>query len=390
MNKKKFKIAVLGSTGSIGVTSLKIMANYEHFFNIELLVCNKNYKKILTQIKKFLPRYVYINNSNIREIVKKKKFKKKIIFFNSFEELCSVIENKKIKFDKVIHGISSFTGINFMFKFINNSKEILVANKESIICGGNVLLNKADKVNCLIRSIDSEHYCITELLKSTKLNDIDEVYITASGGPFLEIQNKSKLKSSVHKVLKHPTWSMGKKISVDSANMINKIFEVLEAHILFKIPLKKIKIKIHKESLVHCAIICKNGLVKMIMHDTSMEIPIRNCLLDNTSSKGNLKFKQKNAFHLTFDEKNISSFDIFKVYKNIINSGHAGWIVFNVINDILVEKFLKKEIFFFEITKKLIKIFSNSSLLRIKKIKIKSITDIKNTINFSKNLSNLI
>jgi len=380
MHFKKKNIAILGSTGSVGDNTLKVISKYPELFEVNLLICDKNYNKIIFQINRFSPKYVFIKNFNTYCLLKKKFIKKKIIFYNKFKDL-----EKKLKlspkFDKVIVGIPSIDGLDYCFSFLKYSKELLIANKESLICGAEILLKKAKRNKCKIFSIDSEHYCLSEILKNEKPKDIDLIYLTASGGPFLKLKKKDSKNIKIKDVVNHPTWAMGKKISVDSATMVNKIFELIEAHILFSIPKKKLKIKLHQESLVHSAVILKNGLVKMIMHDTSMKIPIRNRLFDNNffEDSGNY-FKKIENFSLNFEEKKLSNFKIIKTGYKILNSGHALWILFNVINDFLVTKFLNKEIFFYEIVDKLIKVFSNKNINLYAKYRINTLSDINKMI----------
>ena len=387
MNFKKKNIAILGSTGSVGENALKVISKYPNYFNVKLLVCNKSYKKIIYQIIKYSPKYVFIKNFKVFTLVKKKFHKENIIFFNTLEYMNKIFKSSK-KFDKVLIGISGLAGLDYSFSFLNYSKELLIANKESLICGGKVLLKNAKLKKCKIISVDSEHYSLSEILKNENLENIDKIYITASGGPLLNKKNKSSKKIQIKDVLKHPTWSMGKKISIDSATMVNKIFELIEAHLLFSIPYDKLRIKIHKESLVHSAIVLKNGLVKMIMHNTSMQIPIRNSFFDNNFFNDNKNyFKEISNFTLNFDEINLKNFNITKIGSNILKGGHAKWIFFNVINDFLVYKFLNNEIFFYEIVSKLIKVFKNRNIIKDINKKIKNFSDIKNMIILSKKIA---
>jgi len=379
MSSKKLSIAVLGSTGSIGRTALKIIDQYSHLFSVDLLCCNKNTKLIKKQINKFLPKIVIINNIKTFNIIKSIKFKKKIKFLNNFNNL-------KTKYDKTILAISSIHGIDYGFHFIKYSHEMLIANKETIVCGGKFFLQKAKKFKCNIIPIDSEHYSISTILRNIKLNELDKIYLTASGGPFINSNLKKISKVSVSEALKHPKWKMGKKISIDSATMANKALEVMEASILFDIIPDKIKIKIHPESKVHAAIVLKNGLVHLVAHNTSMEIPIRNTLLDNNYNLNIVDnfFFNKKRFHFSFDEINL------KKFKNI-NSGYAalkfgprGCIYFNVINDYLVNLYLNKKIFFYEISHKLNKLISNKKVIKNLKKKINSVNDIYETISEAK------
>jgi len=380
MSTKKIKVAILGSTGSIGKITLDIIYKKKNLFDIKLLVCNNNYRAIVDQINKFSPKYVYVKSEIVRQKLKLKTFKNTIIVddINTFLKKY----NKSLKLDKAILGISSYNGLSYAFNFLKVTKELLIANKESIICGGDVLLKKAKQHNCKISSIDSEHYCIAQTILNEDKKKIDTIYITASGGPFLNKPRNSYRKSSIKNVIKHPKWNMGQKISVDSATLVNKIFEMIEAHILFKIPSSQIKIKIHPESLIHSSVVYKNGLVKMIMHNTSMEIPIRNSLLSKNlySQKRNF-FNIKKNFSLNLSEHELSQFKILKTGKNVIKLGHTAWILFNVINDLLVTNFLNKKIYFYEIVDNLIKFFKKKHTLSFCKFKIKNYNDINFVIN---------
>ncbi len=381
MSIKKINIGVVGSTGSVGKTSLKIFKKYKNQFNIELLVCDKNLKEITNQIKIYSPKYVFINNVKSYNSIKLKKFKKKIIFFNNF----LFFQKKfKSKLDKVILGVPGLSGLKFAFFFTTNSKELLIANKESLVCGASILSKKAKDNNCKITSIDSEHFCIQQIIKDKNLNEIDSVFLTASGGPFLKKKESSYLRSSIAKVTNHPKWSMGGKISVDSATMCNKIFELIEAHVLFNIPINKLKIKIHEESQVHSAVVFKNGLVHMVMHDTTMIIPIRNSIFENKfKNQSNNFFKSKKNIQLNFDEVKLSKFKILKTGYKVLKLGHTAWILFNVINDNLVEKFMNKQIFFYEIVTNLIKIFNQKTiLLYCKKTTVNNTNDISKIIKY--------
>ena len=387
MAYKKISIGILGSTGSIGRTSLSILEKYRKNFSIDLLSCQKNIHIIDKQIKNFSPKFVIINDIKSFNLLRKKKYKKKVIFFNTLEAFNKF---KKKKFDTVILGISSINGLEYAFSFINHTKKLLVANKETLVCGGNFFLNQAKKKNCTISSIDSEHYCLSHLLNKYKCEEIEKIYLTASGGPFLNNSTKeiSRVESTL--ALKHPKWKMGKKISIDSATMANKGLEVMEASILFNIHPNKIKIKIHPDSKVHAIIVLKNGLVILVAHNTSMSIPIKNSLLESINKK-NLKFfynnnffNKKKLFTFSFDEINLKKFKMLNLAYKAMSYGDRGCIFYNVVNDCLVDDYLNKKIFFYEIYNKLNKIINNKKLVSYYKEKIKNYNDIKNTIIFAK------
>ena len=383
MSFKKLTIAVLGSTGSIGISTLKIVKQHPSYFNVELLSCDKNKKLILKQINFFSPRYVIINNTKVFNEVKRIKFSKKILIFNTLDEF----KKKNIlKYDKVILGISSIYGLEYGFSFLSFSKEILVANKETIVCGGKFFIKLAKKKKCKIQSIDSEHYCLESFISKINIKDIERVYLTASGGPFLRKNFKDVAKASPKKALKHPSWKMGKKITIDSATMANKCLEIMEASILFNLDPEKIKIKIHEESKVHAIIILKNNIVYLVAHNTSMLIPIKNSLLNKNHFflKGNF-FISKNFFSLSFDEKKLKKFNILSSGYKALKLGHRACIFFNVINDSLVDLYLNEKIFFYEISKKLNKVFNDRLLTKYLKKPIINKNDIFKTIAFAKN-----
>ena len=284
-----------------------------------------------------------------------------------------------------MHGISSYEGLNFALEFLSISKKILIANKEAIVCGGKYLFKKSKKNNCEILSIDSEHYCLSKTLENLDRNEVKEIYLTASGGPFLKLPFKNFYKSSIKKTTAHPKWKMGKKISVDSATLVNKILETIEAHYLYNFSLDKIKIKIHEESKVHSCVVMRNGLCILIAHNTSMEIPIRNSLLSNkVINEKNIFFSSPKKFIFSFDEKPLKKFKILNKIYVFLNLGPRACIFFNVTNDILVSNYLNNQIFFYEISKKLINMTMNKFIQNYCRKKIKKERDIYETIEFAK------
>jgi len=380
--KKKINIAILGSTGSIGRSSIEVINKHPDLFNVELLSCYSSKKILINQIKKFLPKYVIIGNSRIYEFVKKINFKKKIIFFNSLDNFNKIFKGS---FDKTILAISSINGLPYAFSFLNCSKEILLANKETIVCGGNFFLREAKRNNCIIKSIDSEHYCLSKIIEKIKFKQINKIYLTASGGPFLHKSKKQILKSLPSEAMRHPNWKMGKKISIDSATMVNKGLEVIEASILFKLNPSQIKIKIHEESKVHSAVLLKNNLVYLVAHDTSMKIPIENSLLDDYKNNQTINFfEKKNKFIFSFDEINLKKFLALPLAFRALTLGQRACIFYNVINDCLVNMYLERKIFFYEITSKLNKVMSNKKLKSYFKKKVNNLNDIYDTINYAK------
>ncbi len=267
-------IFLLGSTGSIGETALSILKQDKKNFKIKLLTTNSNVNKIYKQAIQFNVREIVIFDKK-KYLKNYKKFKfKKIKVYSSIKD---VFKNKKKKSYLTINAISGIDGLEPSLNIIKFSKNFAIANKESIICGWNFLKSELKKYKTHFIPLDSEHFSIWSLLKEDKKN-IKKIYLTASGGPFLNF-NLDRIKNIKPKyALKHPNWKMGKKISIDSATMMNKIFEVIEAVKIFDLNSKQIDIIIHPKSYIHAIINFNNGLTKFLAHDTTMSVPIANAI----------------------------------------------------------------------------------------------------------------
>ena len=371
----KKKIAILGSTGSIGKSTLNIIRNKKKYINIFLLTTHRNYKKILEQSKEF-----NVKNILIFDKVTFKKtqnlFKKNHI--KTFNNLDDYLKLNKTKFDFVMSAISGLDGLKPTLSIIKNTKKIAIANKESIICGWNLIKKKLDKYKTLFIPVDSEHFSIWSLLNNSNSNKIDSIIITASGGPFLHWQIKKIKKASLNKALKHPNWSMGKKISIDSATLMNKVFEVIEAQRIFNIPQKKIKILIHENSYVHAIVKFNNGITKLLVHDTNMEIPIFNCLFDNSnfimkSKPLNIDLLNK----LDFKEVDYKKFPSVKNLLKISDKISLFDTILVSANETLVNLYLKNKIEFGEINYYLNKLLNKKEFAIYKKKAPKNLNEIK-------------
>ena len=270
----KKKITILGSTGSIGLTSLEIIKKDKKNFETYILSANKNYNLICKQIKEYSPKIFIVNDKKTYLKILLKFKNKKIKIFNNFKF------KKKNKSDVTISAIPGIAGLRPTIEMIRQSRKMLIANKESIICGWELIKKEAKKNKTKIIPIDSEHYSIFKLIENVPKNLISKIYLTASGGPFLDFTIKNLKKVKPKNALKHPKWNMGKKITIDSSTLMNKIFELVEAQKLFDFPQNKFDIIIHPNSLVHAILELKNGIKKFIYHDTSMKIPIANAIYD--------------------------------------------------------------------------------------------------------------
>ena len=269
---------------------------------------------------------------------------------NSFKHV-----NFKKKNDITISAIPGIAGLEPTLKLIKSSKKMLIANKESIICGWDLIKHSAKVNKSKIIPIDSEHFSIFKLIENHDLKEIKKVYLTASGGPFLNYKLSKLKKVTPKEALKHPKWKMGKKISIDSATLMNKIFELVEAQKIFNLPNNKLDILIHPDSLVHAIVEFKGGLIKFIYHETSMIIPLANAIFEGDldienfykTKKSNLNSKIQN---LNFKKVDARIFPIVKLKKRI-NEHYSTPIIINAANEILVDQFLQKKIPFFSIFK---------------------------------------
>ena len=342
------RISILGSTGSIGLQSLDIISKKNNSFIIYLLSANKNQNEICKQIRKHKPKYFVISNYDIFKRIKKK-------FKNNKTKVINSIENIKIKkkIDISISAIPGIVGLKPTISIIRFSKKLLIANKESIICGWNLIENEAKKYKTKITPIDSEHFSILKLIEKHNIDEIKKIYLTASGGPFLNYTKKKINKITPKDALKHPKWKMGKKISIDSATLMNKILELVEAQKLFKIPYYKLDILIHPNSLVHAIVQFNNGLYKFIYHENSMIIPIANAIFEkdlNIDTLYKTRMKKKFENNLIFNDVNHKIFPTIRL-KKIVNELPSTPIIINASNEILVEQFLTKKIAFYDIFK---------------------------------------
>lgn len=366
-------LAIIGSTGSIGKSSLEVLKKNKSNFKLVYVTGNNNFKLLNSQDKIFFPRNIFLFNKNCCQ---KLKNKKKILSFENFLKKYS-----KKKIDYVISGISGYDSLFINFKLLKVSKNILLANKETIICGGKIFLNQAKKLRCNILPIDSEHYCVNFFLKSLfKTQKINKIILTASGGPFLN--KKIKYNEKIKNVICHPTWKMGNKISVDSSTMANKVLELFEAKVLFDLKPEMLEILIERTSKIHAIIKLSNNLSFMICHKSKMEIPISNCL--------NLKNKYKmnlDSIKISLEKVNLKKFPLVKIGIKLLKLDHFNQIVFTVLNEKLVNMFLGGKILYGDITTRLVKFFNNNNKIVFSKKKcIRNKSDILRTINFAKNI----
>ncbi len=371
---KKKKILILGSTGSIGKSTLNVIKRHKSKFKILCLSSNKNYKKLYKQSQLFYVKNLIINDP--KAFLKAKKFfnNKKI---NIFKNLSDYLRINKNKLDLVIIGISGLDGLQPTLNIIPFTKTLASANKESIICGWKFIKKNLKKYNTNFIPIDSEHFSVWSLINNDK-KLISKIYLTASGGPFLNTSVNKLKNTKIQKVISHPNWSMGKKISTDSASMMNKVFEVIEASKIFEVDIEKIKIIVHPKSIIHALVIFKNGLIKVLIHDTSMEIPIFNIIFNNRKinfyKRTNINFQNLNG--INFIEPDKIKFPYLNILKKKRISDTYFEVILVTINDELVKQFLQNQISFIRMQKLLLKLINNNIFKKYYKKYPNNINDI--------------
>ena len=376
----KKKIAILGSTGSIGKTLLEIIKENKKNFEVVLLAADKNHKEILKQAKYFKVKNLIISNEkSFRELNKKKL--SKINIFNNFNSFNNIF---KKKIDYAMSSISGIDGLEPTLKIIKHTKKIAIANKEAIICGWHLIKKDLKKYKTSFVPVDSEHFSIFYALQGNQISNIEKIYLTASGGPLNNMPLERFKNIKISEAINHPNWKMGKKISVDSATMMNKVFEIIEAKKIFSLDYDKINILIHPSSYVHAIIKFKDGMINIVAHDTNMKIPILNSLYDIQIK--NIKTEElniKKLNFLNFKIVNTSKFPSVKLVKKLQNKESLLEIIIVLANDELVNLFLLKKIYFTDISKYLQKLINMTEVINLSQKKpgnIKSIIFLKELI----------
>jgi 1-deoxy-D-xylulose-5-phosphate reductoisomerase len=376
----KKKIAILGSTGSIGKTLIELIQKDKKNFDIVLLTADKNYKEILKQAKFFKVKNLIITNEKSFEKLKKKKLGK-INIFNNYNSFNNIF---KKKIDYVMSSISGMDGLEPTLKIIKHTKKIAIANKEAIICGWHLIKTNLKKYKTTFVPVDSEHFSIFYALENNKISNIEKIYLTASGGPLNNIPKKRFKVVKISEAIKHPNWKMGKKISVDSATMMNKVFEIIEAKKIFNLDYNNLDILVHPLSYVHAIVKFKDGMIKIIAHDTNMKIPIFNSLYDDKKKiikTDKLNIKILNS--LNFKKVDTNKFPSIKLIKKLKNEESLLETIIVLANDELVNLFLLKKLNFTDINiflQRLLNMKEFINLIKLKPGNIKSINFIKELI----------
>ena len=381
----KKKIAILGSTGSIGKTTIEIIKKNKKDFKVVLVSTRKNIDLVYKQSKLLNIKNIVITSFDHYKLFKKKYKNQKINVYNH-HTIYKKIFKKKI--DLVMSSISSLDGLKPTLDIIKYTKNIGIANKESIVCAWDLIKKELKTYNTNFIPIDSEHFSIFQLLIGNK-KKVKKIYLTASGGPFFNKKKLYKNKVKPSEALKHPNWKMGKKISIDSATLMNKVLEVIEAKKIFNLNVNKFDIIIHPKSYIHAIIEFENGVIKILAHDTDMKIPIFNFLYLNKSKfLKTRKIDLKKLNNLEFSYPKISEFPVLKILGKIKKEETLYESALVAVNDELVGQFLTGKISYNLISKYLLQITNHRFFKKISSKKVKNINEINKIISISKSKTN--
>jgi len=376
------KIAIFGSTGSIGSTLLNIIKKDKKTFDIKLLTADKNYKKLIKQAKFFNVKNIIITNNKSFLITANLLKNTGIKVYKNFDSLNKIFDKNK-KIDYTMCAISGFQGLKPTLDVIKYSKTIAIANKESIICGWNLIKKDLKKYRTDFIPVDSEHFSIWSLIRNEKKNSFEKIYITASGGPFRKFPLKRFKNISINDALNHPNWSMGKKISIDSATMMNKVFEIIEAKKIFNLNYNQLEILVHPKSYLHAIVKFNNGLSKLLVHDTNMAIPIFNSIyVDSEKKIISKKINIEILNNLNLKKVDTIKFPVVKIIKKLFEKDSLFETIVVSANDKLVDLFLNDKIKFTDISVILIKICSLTEFNKFKLIAPKNIDEINNLADY--------
>src|SRR4030042_3385113 len=363
------KVLILGSTGSIGINALDVIKKFPLEFKIAGLTTNKNIDLLQKQINEFKP-----------EIVAVKDKSKALDLNHAIKNKCNVLAgdegilniSRTVDYDILISEMVGFAGFNPTIEGIKRGKRIALANKETLVAAGELVINLCKEHNADLIPIDSEHSALFQCMNGEDKREVEKIILTASGGPFLNHDMESLKNVTVTEALRHPTWDMGDKITIDSATMMNKGLEAIEAHWLFNLPKEKIKVIVHLKSIIHSMVEFIDGSIKAQLSTPDMRLPIQYALtypyrLESEFVKTHLAKLHK----LTFFEPDLNKFECLKLAYEVLEIGGAAPCILNAANEPAVDKFLKNKIKFLEIPtaiKKALNYFQTSSTIGLETI----------------------
>ena len=345
----KKKIAILGSTGSIGIQTLDVIQKNKELFTAEILIAGQNSNQLIKQAKSFKPKIVVINDESKYLYVKEHLKNQKTKVFAGKKEVINVVKNKSI--DTVVSAVVGYSGLEPTISAIKAGKNIALANKETLVVAGELINNLIKKYKVKMYPIDSEHSAIYQCILGEEKNKYEKIILTASGGPFRGFKLSQLEKVTPHEALNHPKWKMGKKISIDSATLMNKGLEVIEAKWLFDIDPSNIEVVIHPEAIVHSMVQFIDGSIKAQLGVPDMKIPIQFALTSPYRIESNFpRLSLNKKLSLNFEKPDLNTFKNLKLAFQAIKEGGNKPCILNAANEVVVDSFLKKKIKFLEMS----------------------------------------
>ena len=345
MEVKKKHIAILGSTGSIGTQALEVVDTQKDLFEVEILTANSNWELLITQAKKFRPNVVVIAEQSKYQIVNEALFDLGIKVYAGEDAIAEVVEMDSI--DLLLTALVGFAGLKPTIRAIKAGKNIALANKETLVVAGCLVSKLCREFGTSIYPVDSEHSALFQCLVGEQNNTIEKIYLTASGGPFRGWNNTKLESATKEKALKHPNWEMGAKITIDSATLMNKGLEVIEAKWLFDLHAKQIEVIVHPESIIHSAVQFEDGSIKAQLGVPDMKLPIQYALGFPERLKNSFKrFSFIDYPNLTFEKPDLETFRSLQLSYSAMEKGGNMPCILNAANEIAVAAFLQDKISF--------------------------------------------
>ena len=343
------KILLLGSTGSIGVNTLNVIREFPELFSVEALAVNSNIDLLKEQIKEFQPRIVVVKEKKAADELRSTLNGKTEILEGS-EGLIEIA--KHCQYDIFVGAMVGFCGLAPTLEAIKRGKRIALANKETLVVAGQLVTSLVKEHKAELIPVDSEHSAIFQCLTGERVSEIEKIILTASGGPFLHSSKETLENVTVDEALNHPNWKMGNKITIDSASMMNKGLEVIEAHWLFDLPAERIEVVIHPQSIIHSMIEFVDGTIKAALSTPDMKLPIQYALTFPERLKSSfVSTKLPDIRNLTFFEPDLEKFGCLQLAFEVLKTGGTAPCILNAANEIAVDRFLKREIKFTHIQK---------------------------------------
>ena len=354
------KLSILGSTGSIGTQTLDIVKNNPHEFKVVGLTANKNIELLKNQINEFKPESVAVMDNEKADLLKED------VDINVYSGIDGIIKIAALdETDTIVNSLVGSIGVKPTVEAIRNKKNIALANKETLVTAGSIVMEEVKKNDVNLMPIDSEHSAIFQCLNGENINDINKIIITASGGPFKDYTKQQLENVSVNDALNHPTWNMGNKITIDSATLMNKGFEVIEAHWLYGIGYKDIEVVTHPQSIIHSLVEFKDNSTVAQLSLPDMKMPIQYAL--SYPKRFELNVKKLNLTevkNLSFEKPNFELFPCLKYAYDAGNIGGTMPAVLNAVNEVAVYAFLENKIKFLDIPKLINKMMDSHNVIK--------------------------